>query len=60
MSHLEQEVRHTAFFILVGTVLAVGALSGIALSIGVEPFGDLIRRAHWTWLPIALGASVAS
>src|SRR5438128_2415136 len=60
MSHLEQEVRHSAFFIAIGTVLAVGALSGIALSIGSEPFGGLLRRAHWAWLPIALGASIAS
>jgi uncharacterized membrane protein YbhN (UPF0104 family) len=60
MSHLEQEVRHSAFFIVIGTVLAVGALTGIALSIGSDPFGDLVGRAHWAWLPIALGASIAS
>ncbi len=60
MSHLEQEVRHSAFFIVVGTILAVGALSGIAFSVGIDAFHDLVRRAHWTWLPIALGATVAS
>ena len=60
MSHLEQEVRHTAFFILVGTILALGALFGIALSVGIDSFQDLLGGAHWSWLPIALGATVAS
>jgi uncharacterized membrane protein YbhN (UPF0104 family) len=60
MSHLEQEVRHSAFFIVVGTILAIGALSGIALSVGIDSFHDLVGRAHWTWLPLALGATVAS
>ena len=59
-SHLEQEARHSAFFVAAGTILALGALTGIALSVGLDRFSDLLSRAHWSWLPIALGATVAS
>ena len=59
-SHLEQEVRHSAFFIVIGTVLAVGALAGIALSVGTDRLSDVFARANWAWLPIALGATAAS
>ena len=59
-SHLEQEVKHSAFFIVVGTILAVGALAGIALSVGTDRLADILARAHWYWLPIALSATVAS
>src|SRR3954467_4093069 len=60
LSHLEQEVKHSAFFIVVGTILAAGALAGIALSVGTDRLSDVIARANWYWLPIALGASAAS
>jgi uncharacterized membrane protein YbhN (UPF0104 family) len=60
MPHLEQEVRHSAFFLAVGAILALGALAGIAVAAGVDSIGDVLARAHWSWLPIALGGTVAS
>ncbi|HEY4346592.1 MAG TPA: lysylphosphatidylglycerol synthase domain-containing protein [Gaiellaceae bacterium] len=60
ISHLDQEVRQSAFFISVGLVLAIGGLAGIALSVGLDPFAGVLRHAHWQWLLVALSATVAS
>jgi len=59
-SYLDQHPMHTAAFIVVGGALAVGALVGLAFVAGPEEVLSRLVHPHLIWLPIALGASVAS
>src|SRR5437763_1264986 len=59
-SYLDQHPMHTAAFIVVGGALAVGALVGLAFVAGPEEVVSRLVHPHLIWLPIALGASVAS
>src|SRR3954447_7657211 len=59
-SYVEQHPMHTAAFVVVGGALAVGALVGLAFVAGPEEVLSRLVHPHLIWLPIALGACVAS
>jgi uncharacterized membrane protein YbhN (UPF0104 family) len=59
-SYIEQHPMHTAAFIVIAAALAAGALVGLTLVAGLEDVLSRLVHPHVVWLPIALGATVAS
>jgi uncharacterized membrane protein YbhN (UPF0104 family) len=60
-SHFDQDPVHAAFFVVLAGVLAAGALGGIVVTTtGFHPLVNRISHPSWLWLPVALGATVAS
>jgi uncharacterized membrane protein YbhN (UPF0104 family) len=60
VSHLEQEMKQSAFFIALGSALALGALAGMAITAGLGSVAHVVAGAHWYWFPLALSATGAS
>lgn len=56
--HLEYDRRHVAGFLLIGGLLACGALAGVAWAAGFDRIGDVLENPQWVWFPAALGGEI--
>jgi hypothetical protein len=59
-SYLEQEPTHVVAFVAAAAILATGALAALTAFAGFPEVFERFAHLHWFWLPIALGATVAS
>jgi uncharacterized membrane protein YbhN (UPF0104 family) len=58
--HLEHGRWEFAFSIALGTLLAFGALAGVAWVADFDALQRLLARPDWVWFPVALGAETAA
>jgi uncharacterized membrane protein YbhN (UPF0104 family) len=58
--HLERDPAQHALLVLIGAMLALGAVVGIAWAAGFERVYHELRNADPNWLPVAFGMEVAA
>src|SRR5207302_1225160 len=59
IEHLYERHRIAVVF-TAAAILAFGALSGLAWSAGFVAVYHRFIHVHWIWIPVALGAEIAS
>jgi uncharacterized membrane protein YbhN (UPF0104 family) len=59
-SHLDRSPGALSFLVVLASSLAVAALIGVASVAGWEPVLSELRRVHFVWFSVALGAEVVA